>query len=142
MERTFLPDYLSIKDGILHYQGINSMDLLGKYGTPLEVSYTDLINERVKDLKGLFAQSIKKNKYLGTYSYAYATKANYSSEAVVTALNNTDLIETSSNNDLGILEELHNKGILPAGYTIICNGFKDQSYFERIIPLSKVLELV
>lgn len=133
-----LPNYLSYKDKSLYYKNINLMDLVNKYGTPLEVAYTDLINEKIQYLQSLFNSSIKKYKYKGNYHYAYATKANYYSEVVSTALNHANMLETSSGYDMDMIEKLYIDKLIPKGYTIICNGFKKGYYFEKIIKLKKM----
>lgn len=132
-----LNDYLSVHDGILYYKEVNLLDLAEKYKTPLEVAYTDIIRTRITELQQLFADAIEQNKYSGKYIYAYATKANYYSEVVTTALNDVDAIETSSSYDLDIVENLFERGIIKAGYDVICNGFKQGRYFEKIVLLQK-----
>lgn len=62
-----LPNYLSYKDGCLHYEGIKLLDLVQKYNTPLEVAYTDTINKKIVWLKNLFNKVIEENKYEGKY---------------------------------------------------------------------------
>ena len=132
-----LPSYLSYKNNHLHYEDVDLMDLISKYGTPLEVAYTDMINQKIVYLKECFNSSIKRNSYKGKYFYAYATKANYYSEVVSTSLNHTDFLETSSGFDLDIIEKLFTDKLIPKGFTIICNGFKKGYYFDKIVALKK-----
>ena len=96
-------EYLSIKDNALYFKDINLKELVDKYNAPLEVAYTPIITEKIKNLKGLFADKIAKYKYPAKYNYAYATKANYYSEVVLTALNDVDMLETSSAYDIEII---------------------------------------
>ena len=125
-------EYLSIRDNVLYYKDMNLYELTQKYDAPLEIGYTPIINEKILYLKDLFAEKIKKYKYKGEYKYAYATKANYYSEVVLTALNNIDMLETSSAYDIDIMVELASKGYLKPGYKIICNGFKNEKYVYSI----------
>ncbi len=130
-----LPDYLSYKDNILHYEGVNLLDLVSTYGSPLEVAYTDMIKKKINYLKDLFKTTIRNRKYQGEYFYAYATKANYYSEVISTALNAVDYLETSSGYDLDIIEKLYHDKLIPSGFTIISNGFKKGYYFDKICSL-------
>lgn len=128
-------EYLSFKDGYLHYKDINLYDLVKKYGAPLEVGYTPIIKDKILYMKNLFAKKIKKYKYGAKYNYTYATKANYYSETVLTALNHIDMLEISSAYDIDLMIQLARKGYLKKGYTIICNGFKNERYISSIKTL-------
>lgn len=122
----------------MFYKDINLYQLAQQYGTPLEVAYTDMINERVDQLKSLFKQAITASSYPGKFIYAYATKANYYSEVIATALNNCDAIETSSPYDLYIIEKLVKENMLGSKKLVICNGFKTDKYFNKILDLKKL----
>ena len=129
-------DYLSVSGDRLFYEQEDLTALAQKYGLPLEVAYLELIKKRINDLKLNFASSIKKFNYRGKFNYAYATKANYYSEVVSTALSQINFIETTSSYDLDIIETLEkNKVFDKKKHTIICNGFKFGRYFEKIIEL-------
>jgi len=132
-----LNSYLSVKGDNLYYKNINLMSLANKYSTPLEVAYTDMINEKVMSLKKIYRDAIKKYNYPGKFHYAYATKANYYSEVVSTAMNHIDYIETSSSYDLDIIKNLFDRGIFSKKIPIICNGFKYGRYFKRIKEFKK-----
>ena len=103
-------EYLSVKEGVLYYKDINLLQLVEKYGSPLEVAYTPMITEKIQYLKNLFTKKIKKYNYPKAYNYAYATKANYYSEVVLTALNDVDMLETSSAYDIDIFYSLAQEG--------------------------------
>ncbi len=130
-------EYLSIKDNVLYYKDINLYDLANKYKAPLEVSYTPMITEKITYLKNLFAEKITKYDYPKKYNYAYATKANYYSEVVLTALNDVDMLETSSAYDIDIIYKLVQDGYIKKGYTVLCNGFKNEKYVETLRKLLK-----
>ena len=130
-------DYLSIKDNVLYYKDINLLNLVEKYNAPLEVAFTPMITEKIQYMKNLFAQKIKKYSYPATYNYAYATKANYYSEVILTALNDVDMLETSSAYDIDIIYKLVKDGYIKKGYTIFCNGFKNQKYINTLDKLLK-----
>ena len=131
-------EYLSIKNNVLYYKDINLLELVNKYKAPLEVAYTPIIAEKVKFLKNLFKEKIAKYNYGAEYKYAYATKANYYSEVVLSALQEVDMLETSSSYDIGIIHYLAQKKIIKPGFTVICNGFKNERYIEY---LKKLLDL-
>jgi len=130
-------EYLSIKNNNLYYKDINLYQLVEKYGAPLEVAYTPMITERIQYLKNLFAKKIKKYKYPKQYNYAYATKANYYSEVVLTALNDVDMLETSSAYDIDIIYSLAKQGFIKKGFTVLCNGFKNERYVSTLKALLK-----
>ena len=136
-------EYLSVKNNALYYKDINLLDLVKKYNAPLEVAYTPMITEKIQYLKNLFNKKIKKYKYSNSYNYAYATKANYYSEVVLTALNDVDMLETSSAYDIGIIKALVDQGVIKKGFTVLCNGFKNEKYIETLeYLLSKGINVV
>lgn len=78
---------------------------------------------------------MEKYKYGADYNYAYATKANYYSEVVLTALKSVDSLEFSSAYDLNIALTLVEYGIIKPGFKIICNGFKNENYIKVLKKL-------
>lgn len=128
-------EYLSFKDNKLYFKNLKLLDLVEKYGAPLEIAYTPIITEQINKMKSLFNEKIKKYNYRSKYNYAYATKANYYSEVVLTALKSVDSLETSSAYDISIIIELVNLNYIKPGFTIICNGFKNETYIENIRKL-------
>lgn len=125
-------EYLEFKDNKLFYEDIDLLELVKKYGAPLEVAYTPMITKRITNLKNLFAQKIEKYNYANKYNYAYATKANYYSEVVTTALKSADFLETSSAYDINIIIDLVKLKYIQPGFTVICNGFKNEEYINNI----------
>ncbi|MGN1344171.1 MAG: hypothetical protein ACI4U3_06285 [Traorella sp.] len=128
-------EYLSIRNNELYYFDINLHELALKYTTPLEVAYTPMITKKIKDLKRLFKEKINKYHYPSEYHYAYATKANYYSEVILTALKDIDYLETSSAYDIEIIIRLAQLHYLPKGYIVIANGFKNEKYIQAIQQL-------
>lgn len=131
-------EYLSIKNNVLYYKDINLYELIKKYKAPLEVAYTPMIGEQIRKMKSWFKQEIADQRYKGKYYYAYATKANYYSEVVVTALNDIDMLETSSAYDISLIIMLAKQKYIKKGFTVICNGFKNETYIENIKTLLKL----
>ena len=136
-DSTLLQDheYLSVKNNELYYKDINLYELVEKYGAPLEVAYTPMITDKIQYLKNLFNEKIKKYNYPQKYNYAYATKANYYSEVVITALNDVDMLETSSAYDIDIINSLQQQGLIKKGFTVLCNGFKNEKYIKTLKSL-------
>ena len=128
-------EYLSIRDNKLYYKDINLYDLVKKYKAPLEVAYTPMIADKIKYLKNLFNEKIAKYDYPASYNYAYATKANYYSEVILTALNHVDMLETSSAYDIDIILRLVSLGYIKKGYRVLCNGFKNEKYISTLKQL-------
>ncbi len=130
-------DHLRVKGDRLYYKNINLLSLVKKYGDPLEVAYTEMISQRIRELQAHFKTAITKHQYPGNYLYAYAQKANYYSEVITTALDDSDALETTSSYDLDIVEYLYQEGIITKDTPIICNGFKYDRYFEKVIKMRK-----
>ncbi|MDH5609411.1 MAG: arginine decarboxylase, partial [Cyclobacteriaceae bacterium] len=61
----------------LHFHGVNLMDIVRQYGTPLKISYLPKISENIQYAKQIFGDAIKKHKYKGTYTYCYCTKSSH-----------------------------------------------------------------
>ena len=62
---------ITVKDGVLHFAGQNTVELAKKYGTPLYLMDEDKIREKCRIYKHAFV------KHFGPGSYPlYASKAN------------------------------------------------------------------
>ncbi len=130
-----IPSYLSVRDKVLYYEDVNLLSLIRQHGATLEVSYTDTIKKRIRDFQQIMSKTIAKNKYPGSFYYAYACKANYRSEVLTTAANYADYLETSSAGDLFLFNKLLSAGGLKNNQTILCNGTKTTEYFNEIEKL-------
>ena len=130
-----MPNYLKVVDRQLHYKDVNLMSLVRKYGGNLEVLYTDMIREKITTFQQYMSEAIAKYHYPASFYYAYATKANYIAEVLTTATNYSDMVETSSEKDIELLLNFYKAGGLRRNITIICNGTKTNTYFEKIEEL-------
>ena len=121
-----------IKDGILYYNGYNLLDLAKKYGTPLKITFLDVIKEHVLLLKNTFDKSIQETNYNGKFFYLNANKANYSKEEIYESYLYSDGLETSSYYDLLLTAKMmeNDKKKL-----IVSNGIKEDDYLDKIIEL-------
>lgn len=132
-----LNDYLSVRDGHLCFRDLDLFALPRAYGSPLELVYTPLIEERVRGMIALFAAARAELGYRGGFVYANASKANVAEEVIRHALLAGAHHETSSTYDVDIARLLWRHGVLPPDRLVINNGFKVPSYAENIIALRR-----
>lgn len=123
---------MAIVEDEIHYAGYSLVDLAKKYGTPLRVSFLNVIKDHVLDLKKAFSMAIDANNYNGKFIYVNANKANYEYKEVKTAYDYGDGIETSSYYDLLLSSEIADK-VRP----IVCNGIKGDDYLDKIVSIVK-----
>lgn len=124
-----------LEDDHLMFHGIDLMKLVEKYGTPLKFNYLPQISNNIERCKGWFRDAMNAIGYTGTYSYSYCTKSSHFAFVMDEVLKNNVNLETSSSYDLDIIEHLLNEGKISAEQTIICNGFKQDRYIEKIAEL-------
>lgn len=122
------------KDNLL-FHGINLMELVEQYTTPLKFSYLPQISNNIQQVKNWFVEAMKKHNYLGDYHYCYCTKSSHFSYVLEEALKNDIHIETSSAFDIDIVEALKKRGKLSNKSYVLCNGFKRERYIENITRL-------
>ncbi|MFN4082331.1 MAG: arginine decarboxylase [Bacteroidia bacterium] len=121
----------------LHFHGIDLVELIKKYGTPLKFTYLPKITSQIEKANDLFNKAIEKYNYPGTYKYCYCTKSSHFSFVIKQALKAGVDLETSSAFDLDLIESLHNKGFYNKQQFIICNGYKTPEY---AINMAKLIE--
>ena len=80
----FPQEGFEIIDDCLHFHGINLMQIIEQYGTPLKITYLPKISSQIQKAKRLFNVAIAKAEYKGTYSYCYCTKSSHFSFVAVT----------------------------------------------------------
>ena len=119
----------------LHFHGINLMNVVEQFGTPLKVSYLPKISQNIQRAKKWFAEAIDKNNYKNGYRYCYCTKSSHFSFVLEEALKNDISVETSSAFDINIVKKLFEKGKVSRDIEVICNGFKTDDYLEKISNL-------
>ncbi len=123
------------KKGNLFFHGINLMQLIEQYGTPLKFNYLPKISENIQKSKQWFAEAFKKLDYQGTYNFCYCTKSSHFKFVLDEALKNDIHIETSSAFDIDIVNSLKKEGKLTNDNYVICNGFKREAYINNITDL-------
>lgn len=124
-----------LEDDHLMFHGIDLMKLVEKYGTPLKFNYLPQISNNIERCKGWFRDAMNAIGYTGSYNYSYCTKSSHFAFVMDEVLKNNVNLETSSSYDLDIIEHLLNEGKISADQTIICNGFKQDRYVEKIAEL-------
>ena len=124
-----------VSNNELLFNNVPVMDLVGKYGTPLKLSYLPKISEKIQEAKTLFGNAMKKAKYSGEYIYSYCTKSSHFSFVLEEVLKTGSHIETSSAFDIPILRHLQDKGKMSKETMIICNGYKRPAYTKNIVDM-------
>ena len=132
------------KDDCLKFHDIDLMELVKKYGTPLKFNYLPQISNNIQKCKGWFDAAIKDTNYNGSYEFAYCTKSSHFSFVLDEVLKNDVHLETSSSYDIDIINHLLDAGKLTGREKIICNGFKQDRYIQKIAELinRNVLEVI
>ena len=131
----FPQEEFTLRDDNLLFHGIDLMQLVEQYGSPLKFMYLPKISENISKAKQWFADAFRKYDYHGAYHYCYCTKSSHFRHVIERALDTGVYIETSSASDLSIVNVLLNeKKVKPTDW-VICNGFKEQEYVDKIAEL-------
>lgn len=131
----FPQEEFTLSGSKLQFHGINLMELIAQYGTPLKFTYLPQISSNINKAKKWFADAIKKTGYKGNYHYCYCTKSSHFKYVLDEALSNDIHIETSSAFDIDIVESLKKSGKLTDQNYVLCNGFKREQYVVNIARL-------
>lgn len=138
IEQTFdfpQDEFQLIDNERLLFHKIDLMKLVQQYGTPLKFNYLPQISINIQRSKSWFHQAIKKTGYQGKYEFAYCTKSSHFSFVLDEVLKNNVHLETSSSYDIDIINHLLDTGKIKSNTKIICNGFKQDRYIEKIAEL-------
>ncbi len=130
----------------------NLSNLARKYGTPLQVIFPFIIEDRVKDLIGYFQAYIKIFGYKGKFFYHYPMKVNQNREFVLPVLSEGANLEVTSANELWIVKKLWEGERFNSKIRVLCNGPKTDQYLDlveelrekgmNIVPIIESLEEV
>jgi len=131
----FPQEEFTLRDDNLLFHGIDLMQLVEQYGSPLKFMYLPKISENIGKAKQWFADAFRKYDYHGSYHYCYCTKSSHFRHVIERALDSGVYIETSSAYDLSIVEVLLNEKKIKAEDWVICNGFKQEGYVDKIAQL-------
>ncbi|MBP5412538.1 MAG: arginine decarboxylase [Bacteroidales bacterium] len=131
----FPQEEFKVEDNNLLFNGIDLMEIIKQYGTPLKITYLPKISQNIQKAKRCFNVAIAKSDYQGDYHYCYCTKSSHFEFILEEVLKNDVHIETSSAFDLNIIQALYERGLFEKDNYIICNGFKKMQYIEGIVEL-------
>jgi arginine decarboxylase len=121
-----------VRNNNLFFHDVDLMEIIREYGTPLKFTYLPKIGSQIQKARTLFNQAIERYQYNGKYFYCYCTKSSHFSFVLDEVLKNDADIETSSAFDLDLLKNRHDKGNFPKSKYIICNGYKTDSYAQKM----------
>lgn len=125
----------TLEDDNLLFHGLDLIDLVETYGTPLKFTYLNQISNNIIRAKEWFNNAIMNHNYKGKYNYCYCTKSSHFKHVLDEALKNDIHIETSSAFDIDIVESLKTESKISDDTFIICNGFKRAQYISNIARL-------
>jgi len=120
---------LVVKEGNYQY---NIMDLIRKFGTPLEIAFPFLIEKRLANLISTFNRVIKFYHYKGKFFYHYPMKVNQNKEFVLPIISEGGNLEVTSANELWLVKRLWEQGQFNTKIRVICNGPKTNYYLSLI----------
>jgi len=124
-----------VKDNCLFFYGIDLMQLISEYGTPLKLNYLPKISDNIQQAKTYFDNAMKKYDYSGSYTYCYCTKSSHFSFVLKEALKNNIHLETSSAYDIHLVRKLFEQKQISKKTFIVHNGYKHQLYIKLIAQL-------
>lgn len=123
---------LIVREGNFQY---NIYDLVKKYGSPTEIFFPTIIENRVRDLIETFNAYIKILGYKGRFFYHYAMKANQTKEFVLPAVAEGANLDVASANELFLVKRMIEQDKFNAKIRVICNGPKTEKYISLIEEL-------
>lgn len=137
IEQTFYfpQEGFEVIDNQLHFYGIDLMEIIKQYGTPLKIAYLPKIGSQIKKAKRIFNVAIAKSDYKGSYAYCYCTKSSHFSYILHEALKHDIHLETSSAFDIPLIRSLYAEKKINKSIFIICNGYKRPQYIQNIVDL-------
>lgn len=131
----FPQEPFEVNEGRLFFHGIDLVDIIQQYGTPLKLTYLPKISEQIQRAKGYFANAMKEHGYDGEYTYCYCTKSSHFSFVLNEALKNDIHLETSSAFDIYIMRRLYEQGRITKNTFLVHNGYKRDLYVDLIAAL-------
>ncbi len=118
-------------EGLLWLDNICLVDLINRYGTPLQINYMPIVSEKGDYLKKIVSEIATEIGYTGGFNFLYATKANMRAWYLTEACSAGWDIETSSNQDLINIQYLIDNNFVKNDIKIVCNGLKKLYHLNR-----------
>ncbi len=131
----FPQDEFELVGDQLKIHGLDLMQLVEEYGTPLRFSYLPIIGKQIEKCRTWFHQAFQENSYEGRYQYCYCTKSSHFSFVLERCAAHQANIETSSAFDIDIVISLFEKGKIKNDIFVLCNGYKTETYIKKIAEL-------
>lgn len=113
----------------------NLNDLAKQYGTPLQILFPFVIEDRLKDLIGYFQAYMKIYGYKGKFFYHYPMKVNQNKEFILPLLSEGANLEVTSANELWIVKKLWEQEKFHSKIRVFCNGPKTEQYLDLVEEL-------
>ena len=82
----------TVENNQLYFNGVNLMEIIETYGTPLKLTYLPKISENIQQAKTYFGKAMQSHNYQGKYTYCYCTKSSHFSFVLDEALKNDILL--------------------------------------------------
>ena len=132
---TFPQQDFALHKSRLFVYGIDLMQLIHQYGSPLKYTFLPKISENINKTKEWFRTAFEKTGYGAKYHYCYCTKSSHFEPMLQEVVKNKVHIETSSNFDIDIVARLRQQDKIGPNTYIICNGYKPVEYINGIARL-------
>ena len=123
---------LLVREGNYQY---NINDIKKKHGTPTEIFFPTIVENRVRDLIETFNAFIKVTGYRGRFYYHYPMKVNQNREFVLPAVAEGANLDVGSGNELFVVKRMVEQDKFNEKIRVICNGPKTERYMELIEEL-------
>ncbi|MCR4325363.1 MAG: hypothetical protein NUV59_00970 [Patescibacteria group bacterium] len=123
---------LIVREGNYQY---NINDILRQHGTPTEIFFPTIVENRVRDLIETFNAYIKITGYKGRFRYHYPMKVNQNRECVLPAVAEGANLDVASANELYLVKRMIEQDKFNEKIRVICNGPKTDRYMGLIEEL-------
>lgn len=123
---------LIVKEGNYQY---NVLELVQKYGSPLEIVVPHILEEKVEALFDAFQAACRHRKYRGKFFYHYPMKVNQNKEFIIPLLSEGANLEVTSYNELWLLKKLWSQNRFNSRIRVLCNGPKVAKYIDLITDM-------
>lgn len=113
----------------------NIYDIVKKYGSPTELFFPTVVENRVRDLIETFNAYIKVLGYKGKFHYHYPMKVNQNREFVLPTVAEGANLDVASANELYLVKRMLEQEKFHSKMRVICNGPKTTRYMDLIEEL-------
>src|SRR3989338_5196535 len=113
----------------------NLNEIVKKYGTPMEIVFPFILEERLEDLQDYFRAFMKIIGYRGKFFYHYPMKVNQNKEFIMPLISEGAHMEVGSVNELWLVKKLWEGEKFSTKIRVFCNGPKTDAYIALIEEL-------